>query len=235
MSNTRSWKSGTFDAADGLVAQSFAASPNSMASKSESRRWYREHLRDEFVKMANKAGYRSRAVYKLAEIDQRDQLFKPGMLVIDLGAAPGSWSQYALEHVGIKGQIIALDRLEMQPLSGVDFICADFATDEGLQSLMQVLKGRRAGLVMSDMAPNITGVRAVDQPRSMDLVELARDLAKEVLAPGGSFLTKMFQGEGSDVFIRELRQDFAKVTVRKPKASKPRSREVYILSRSYNV
>lgn len=206
-----------------------------MASKSESRRWHREHTRDEFVKMANKAGYRSRAVYKLAEIDKRDKLFKPGMLVIDLGAAPGSWSQYALEHIGAKGRILALDRLEMAPLAGVEFICADFGTDAGLKSLMQALNGRRADLVMSDMSPNITGVRAVDQPRSMDLVELARDLAKGVLAPNGSFLTKMFQGEGSDMFLKDLKQDFARVTVRKPKASKPKSREVYILSRTYNV
>lgn len=206
-----------------------------MAKSKSSHRWLKEHFSDEYVKRAQRDGYRSRAVYKLDEIQQRDRLIKPGMTVVDLGAAPGGWSQYALPLVGRKGKIMAMDILPMEPLPGVDFLQGDFREDTVLESLMKMLDGREIDLVMSDIAPNISGVEAVDLPRSMYLVELAVDFADQVLKPGGDFLTKVFQGEGFDELVRDLRRRYTKVLIRKPKASRPRSREVYALARGRKV
>jgi len=206
-----------------------------MSRSKSSSRWLREHFRDEYVKRAQREGYRSRAVYKLDEIQQRDRVLRPGMTVVDLGAAPGGWSQYALPLIGRKGKIMAMDILPMEPLPGVDFLQGDFREDTVLESLMRMLDGRDIDLVMSDIAPNISGVEAVDLPRSMYLVELAVDFADQVLKPGGDLLVKVFQGEGFDALVRGLRQRYTKVLIRKPKASRPRSREVYALARGRKV
>lgn len=205
-----------------------------MAKRSKSSsRWLGEHFADEFVKKAQQEGWRSRAVYKLAEIDAKDRLLKPGMTVIDLGAAPGGWSQFAVQQVGRKGRVIALDILDMEPIEGVEFLQGDFTEDEPLQRLLATLGDVQPTLVMSDMAPNISGMDAIDQPKSMYLVELTLDLAEQVLAPGGNLLVKIFQGEGFDEYLKRLRAQFDKVSSRKPKASRARSREVYLLARGY--
>jgi len=206
-----------------------------MARSKSSHRWLKEHFDDEFVKKAQREGYRSRAVYKLDEIQQKDHILKPGMAVVDLGAAPGGWSQYALGHVGRKGRIVAMDILPMEPLPGVSFVQGDFREDEVLEKLLETLEGQEIDLVMSDIAPNITGMDAVDQPRAMYLAELAVEFADRVLRPDGDLLVKLFQGEGFDELIRELRSRYAKVVIRKPKASRPRSREVYALARGRKV
>ncbi|MDT8388420.1 MAG: 23S rRNA (uridine(2552)-2'-O)-methyltransferase RlmE [Thiogranum sp.] len=206
-----------------------------MARSKSSQRWLREHFDDEFVKQAQRQGYRSRAVFKLEEIQQRDHLIRPGSVIVDLGAAPGGWSQYALEHVGRKGRILAMDLLPMEPLEGVEFVEGDFQDDAVLERLLQVLAGQEVDLVMSDIAPNISGVDAVDQPRAMYLVELAVDFAERTLRPGGDFLAKAFHGEGFDALVKDLRGRYDKVLVRKPKASRPRSREVYVLARGRKV
>jgi len=201
----------------------------SVARSKSSRRWLDEHARDPHVRAARAAGYRSRGFAKLAEIDRRDQLLRPGLCVVDLGAAPGAWSQYALERVGERGRVIACDVLPMEPLAGVTFIEGDFRDDEVLDRVRGAVAGA-ADLVLSDMAPNFSGMAVVDQPASMALTELAHELAIEILKPGGALLTKMFQGEGSDAFVARLRGDFSGVRVRKPEASRPRSREVYVLA-----
>ncbi len=206
-----------------------------MSRSKSSSRWLREHFNDEYVKRAQREGYRSRAVYKLDEIQQRDRVIRPGMAIVDLGAAPGGWSQYALPLVGRKGKILAMDLLPMEPLPGVDFLQGDFREDAVLESLMKMLDGRAIDLVMSDIAPNISGVEAVDLPRSMYLAELAVDFSGQVLRPGGDLLVKVFQGEGFDALVRDLRRRFGKVLIRKPKASRPRSREVYALARGRKV
>lgn len=193
----------------------------------------REHFNDMYVKQSQRDGYRSRAVYKLIEIQQKDKLIHPGNFVVDLGAAPGGWSQLAAEWVGRKGKVIALDILPIDPIEDVEIIQGDFTEDSVLEQLLQNIGSRKADLVMSDMAPNISGIRAVDQPRSMLLVELALDLAQNVLRPQGDLLMKVFQGEGFDEILKQLRHHFKKVVTRKPKASKPKSREVYLLARSY--
>lgn len=203
-----------------------------MAKSSSSRGWLREHFSDEYVKLAQQQGYRSRAVFKLAEIDERDRLFKPGMIVVDLGAAPGGWSQYAAQRIGRRGKIIALDVLPMEALPGVSFIQGDFREDAVLAQLNEALEGELADLVLSDMAPNMSGMTAVDQPRAMYLAELALDMAGTMLKPSGTFLVKLFQGEGIDAFQRQVRAAFTSVVVRKPKASRSRSREVYLLARN---
>ena len=195
-----------------------------------SARWLREHFADEYVKRAREAGYRSRAVYKLQEIQDKDHLIRPGMTVLDLGAAPGGWSQLAVKLVGKEGRVIALDILPMEPLAGVETIKGDFREQEVFESLLSVLGDRPADLVISDMAPNSTGIKAVDQLRQMYLTELALDLARQCLKPGGGLLLKVFQGEGFDALLKELRKDFSAATVRKPKPSRARSREVYLLS-----
>lgn len=206
-----------------------------MARSKSSQRWLKEHFDDAYVKRAQREGYRSRAVYKLAEIQERDKLIRPGMAVVDLGAAPGGWSQYALGLLGPKGRVVAMDVLDMAPLPGVTFIRGDFREDETLQTLLDALGGQPVDLVMSDIAPNISGMDAVDQPRAMYLSELAVEFADRVLKPGGDLLVKVFQGEGFDDFVRGLRARYQKVLIRKPKASRPRSREVYALARGRKV
>jgi 23S rRNA (uridine2552-2'-O)-methyltransferase len=200
-----------------------------------SRRWLDRHFKDEFVQQAQKEGYRSRAVYKLLEIQQRDHPLQPGQVVVDLGAAPGGWSQVAQKIVGAKGAVIALDILPMEPLPGVEFIQGDFREEEALLQLRELLGGRQVDLVISDMAPNISGMAAVDQPRAIYLCELALDFAREVLQPGGGMVVKLFQGEGFDQYIRDVRTLFGRVVTRKPKASRPRSREVYLVADGFKV
>lgn len=201
-----------------------------MGRSRSSRRWLREHFADPHVQRAQAAGYRGRAVYKLIDIDRRDRLLRPGMRVIDLGAAPGSWSQYAVERVGPAGLVVASDILAMDPVPGVAFVQGDLHADDTLEALLAAAGGAGVDLVMSDMAPNLSGIGAVDQPGAMALAELAHDLAVRVLEPGGALLVKMFQGEGSDAFVRALKADFGSVRIRKPGASRARSREVYVLA-----
>jgi len=202
-----------------------------MARSKSSKRWLKEHFDDFYVQKAQREGWRSRAVYKLQEIDEKDRLFKPGMKVVDLGAAPGGWSQWATHRIGEKGHVYALDILPVEPFAGVTFIQGDFREDAVYQQLLDALDGSEVDLVMSDMAPNMSGNAAVDIPRAMYLAELAMDFADQVLKPGGDLLMKVFQGEGFDALHRALRERYAKVLTRKPKASRPRSREVYLLAR----
>jgi 23S rRNA (uridine2552-2'-O)-methyltransferase len=198
-----------------------------------SGRWLKEHFDDPYVKEAQKLGYRSRATFKLLEIQEKDRLIRPGMTVVDLGAAPGGWSQVAAELVGHHGRVIASDILPMDSLAGVQFICGDFTEEAVLQEILDSLGERKADLVISDMAPNMSGMTAVDQPRAMYLVELAADLAAQVLKPGGAFLTKVFHGEGFDELLKELKGQYAKVSTRKPQASRSRSRETYLLAQGF--
>ena len=201
-----------------------------MATRSKSsQRWLQEHVSDPFVKKAKKEGARSRAIYKLEELVDRDRLLKPGMVVVDLGAAPGGWSQFVRQAMGDSGRVVAMDILDMPPLAGVDFLHGDFREDSVLSRLEAMLDGARVDLVLSDMAPNKSGVDAVDQPRMMHLAELAMEFADNHLKPGGAFLIKLFQGAGSDDYIRELRRRYDKVAIRKPDASRKRSPEVYAL------
>ncbi len=202
-----------------------------MARSKSSSRWLQEHFSDNWVKEAQKRGYRSRAAFKLLEIQHKDQILRPGMQVVDLGAAPGGWSQVAGEILGGQGQVVALDILPMDALADVTVLQADFTTVEGLQVLRDAVGDIQADLVMSDMAPNLSGMNAVDQPRAMHLAELALEFARENLKPGGDFLVKTFQGEGFDAFLRDLRAGFGRVVTRKPSASRDRSREVYLLAR----
>ena len=204
-----------------------------MARSKSSKRWLKEHFNDVYVQKAQREGWRSRAVYKLQELDEKDRLFRPGMTVVDLGAAPGSWSQWAIRRIGEKGHVYALDLLPVEPFAGITFIQGDFSEDAVYQRLLDALEGKAVDLVMSDMAPNLSGNTAVDIPRAMYLVELAVDFADQVLKPGGTFVAKVFQGEGFDNLIRGLRQRYDRVVVRKPKASRPRSREVYVVARGY--
>jgi 23S rRNA (uridine2552-2'-O)-methyltransferase len=197
--------------------------------------WRERQERDPFVVRARAEGWRSRAVYKLEQIDKKERLLKPGMVVIDLGAAPGSWSQYITEKLQGRVRIIALDLLEMDALPSVEFIQGDFREDDVLENLAAALGETRADLVISDMAPNISGNKSVDQPRSMYLAELALDLCDRALKHGGNFVCKMFQGEGSDAFIASARQRFERVRVMKPEASRPGSREVYLVARNYQL
>ncbi len=201
-----------------------------MARSKSSQRWLKEHFADPFVKRAQAEGLRSRAAFKLDEILDRDRLIRPGMVVVDLGAAPGGWSQLARQRLGDGGRVVALDILEMPPLAGVEFLHGDFRQPEALSRLEAALNGQAVDLVLSDMAPNISGVGAVDQPRAMALAELARDFAQDRLKPGGAFLSKLFMGAGFDEYVRDLRRRYEKVTVRKPKASRSRSSEVYALA-----
>lgn len=187
----------------------------------------REHFDDHYVKLSQKLGYRSRASFKLLEVQEKDQLIKPGMTVIDLGAAPGGWTQVAVELVGDHGRVIASDILAMDPVPGVDFVQGDFTEEAVLNQILDLMGGAQADLVISDMAPNMSGMADVDQPRAMYLVELALDLARETLKPGGAFVAKVFQGEGFEEYIKDMRQSFNRVVTRKPKASRPRSKEVY--------
>ncbi len=200
-----------------------------------SKQWLREHFSDEYVQRAQQEGYRSRAVYKLLEIQKRDQLIRPGMTVVDLGAAPGGWSEVARNLVGKKGRVIATDILPMDPIEGVDFVQGDFREEAVFEKLMKIIGNQPVDLVLSDMAPNMSGMDAVDQPRSMYLVELALEMARQILKPGGDMLVKVFQGEGSEAYFKELRSEFERLMIRKPKASRPRSSEVYALARGRKV
>lgn len=205
-----------------------------MAKKrSSSKAWLKEHREDPYVQQALREGYRSRACYKLLELQEKDRLIRPGMTVLDLGSAPGGWSQVAAELVGHNGRVIASDILPMDSLAGVEFIQGDFTEDAVFEQLLAVLGDSPVDIVLSDMAPNMSGVTAVDQPRAIYLVELALDMARRVLAPGGSFVAKVFHGEGFDELFRECRESFDKVLTRKPQASRPRSREVYMVARDF--
>jgi 23S rRNA (uridine2552-2'-O)-methyltransferase len=204
-----------------------------MARSRSSGRWLREHFDDPFVQRAQREGWRSRAVFKLEEIDLRERLLRPGATVVDLGAAPGGWSQYALSRLQGRGRVIALDLLEMPALAGVEFIRGDFREQEVYEELLSRVGSDGASLVLSDMAPNMSGNRAVDQPRAMYLAELALELARSVLRPGGDLLVKSFQGEGFDSYLKTLRGLFGKVLSRKPAASRGRSRELYLVARNY--
>jgi 23S rRNA (uridine2552-2'-O)-methyltransferase len=201
-------------------------------SKSSSR-WLQEHFKDTYVKKAHATGARSRAVFKLEEIQQRDRLIKPNMTIVDLGSAPGGWSQFAAQTLKGQGRIVALDILPMTPLDGVEFILGDFTQDEVLQTLRESLRGEKVDLVLSDIAPNMSGVGDVDQARSMEMAELALEFTRESLRHGGSFLVKVFQGQGFQEYLKALRADFHEVTARKPKSSRARSPEVYLLARNY--
>lgn len=201
--------------------------------KGSSHSWLKEHFDDPYVKRAQKEGYRSRASYKLLEIQQKDRLIKPGMCVIDLGSAPGGWSQVAAPLVGDHGRIIASDVLLMDNIPDVEFIQGDFTEDEVFEALLAAAGNRPVDLVISDMAPNMSGLREVDQPGAMYLVELALDLARRLLKPGGAFVAKVFQGEGFDLYLKELRMSFETVVTRKPDASRGRSREVYLVAKGF--
>ena len=203
--------------------------------KSSSRAWLKEHHDDPFVQRAQREGYRSRAVYKLIEINEKDKLIRPGMSVLDLGSTPGGWSQVAGELVGDRGRVLASDMLPMDHLPNVTFIQGDFTEQETYDELVQALGGRRLDLVMSDMAPNMSGLTAVDQPKAMYLVELATDLAYRALSPGGALVTKVFQGEGFEAWFHQIRGRFERVVTRKPTASRPRSREVYVVATGLKV
>ena len=200
-----------------------------------SKTWLKEHFEDKYVLQSQQDGYRSRAIYKLIEINEKDRLIKPGMTVIDLGAAPGGWSQFAAKQVGKNGNVIALDILPMDPLDDVQFIEGDFREDDVLERLMSVIGNDKADLVFSDMAPNISGMGVVDNPRAYYLAELALDLAEKTLKPGGSLLVKLFQGEGFDEYLKSMKNTFSRVVIRKPKASRQRSREIYALATGYEL
>ncbi len=204
-----------------------------MARSKSSSEWLQEHFKDKYVLQSQKEGYRSRAAYKLLQIQEKDRLIKAGMNVVDLGAAPGGWSQVARQFVGSKGKIIALDILPMDQLAQVEFIQGDFQEDRVLDELLKAVNNKPIDLVISDMAPNVTGVKAVDQPKSIYLLELAIDLADQVLKPQGSLLMKVFQGEGFQPLLAQLRQRYQKVITRKPDASRSRSSEVYLLAKGF--
>jgi len=201
-----------------------------MAKSKSSNNWLKEHFDDYYVHKAKQEGWRSRAIYKLQEIDEKDRLFHSGMTVIDLGAAPGGWSQWTAQKIGENGQVFALDILPVEPYAGVTFVQGDFQEESVYNSLLEALADREVDLVMSDMAPNMTGNKGIDTPRSMYLVELTMDLAQQVLKPKGTLLMKVFQGTGYDQLLKTLRQDYTKVLVRKPKASRSRSKEDYLLA-----
>ena len=206
-----------------------------MARSKTSKHWLKEHFGDQYVKQSQEDGYRSRASYKLLELNQKDSLIQPGMTVIDLGAAPGGWSQIAAELVGDKGMVIASDILAMDHLAGVTFIQGDFTEQSVLEEILSVLDQRPVDLVISDMAPNMSGMADIDQPRSMYLVELAFDLAHQVLRPGGTVVTKVFQGEGSEPLMRDMRSHYKRFVTRKPDASRARSREVYWVAKDFKA
>jgi 23S rRNA (uridine2552-2'-O)-methyltransferase len=202
-----------------------------MAKSASSRQWLREHAADRYVQLAKREGYRARSAYKLLEIDRRDRLLRPGMTVVDLGAAPGGWSQVCAERIGRKGCLVAVDLLPMEPLPNAVFIQGDFTEGPVLLALAEALGDRQPELVISDMAPNITGIASIDNPRSMYLVELVRDFCLERLTRQGAMLVKIFQGQGFDSYFKDLRTRFVQVQVRKPGASRGRSAETYLLAK----
>ena len=204
-----------------------------MARSKSSGRWLQEHVNDPYVQRAQKDGYRARSSYKLIELNEKDRLIRPGMLVVDLGSAPGGWSQVASRLVGDKGRVVATDILPMDAIRNVDFIQGDFREEPVLGEILEHLAGERPDLVLSDMSPNISGVDSADQAASIYLLELALDMVQRVLKPGGVFVAKLFQGVGSDEYLKGLRKAFEKVTIRKPAASRSRSREVYVVAKGF--
>lgn len=202
-----------------------------MAKNKTSRQWVHDHINDPYVKQAQAQGFRSRAAFKLMQIDDKDRLLAPGKVVVDLGSTPGGWSQVASKKVGAAGRVVAIDLLPMEPVHGVHFILGDFREDEALAELVEALDGRRVDLVLSDMAPNLSGIAVTDQARSIHLLELALEFASEHLKSGGDMLVKVFQGSGFDELRREMEQLFTSVAVRKPDSSRDRSSEVYLLCR----
>ena len=210
--------------------------PTAKVGRSKSSaKWLQEHFDDPYVKQAQKEGYRSRASYKLLELQEKDRLIKPGMTVVDLGAAPGGWSQVAVNLVGHKGRVVASDILAMDGMAGVTFIQGDFTEQAVFDLIFSALNDEKADVVISDMSPNMSGMTAVDQPRGMELAELAIDMARQVLKPGGSFVTKLFQGEGFDVLVAQLRKEYKSIKIRKPPASRSRSREVYLVASGFKA
>jgi 23S rRNA (uridine2552-2'-O)-methyltransferase len=204
-----------------------------MARTKSSARWLNEHVNDPYVKQAQRDGYRSRSSYKLIQLTEKDRLIRPGMLVVDLGSAPGGWSQVAARLVGAKGRVLATDILPMEPVNAVEFIQGDFTEESVLKQILDLLGGHEPDLVLCDIAPNISGIDSADQASSMYLVELALDMVRQVLKPKGDFVVKVFQGAGSEDFLKDLRTSFEKVLVRKPAASRARSREVYMVAKGF--
>jgi len=204
-----------------------------MARSKSSGSWLRRHVTDPFVKQAQIDGYRSRSAYKLIELDERDRLMRPGMRVLDLGSAPGGWSQVAAKAVDAKGRVLATDILPMDPIGNVDFIQGDFTSDTVVEQIKAWLGDGKFDLVVSDIAPNLSGIDSADQARSIYFLELALDTVRLMLKPGANFVAKMFQGQGSDEYVKELRKHFGKISIRKPKASRPESREVYIVAKEF--
>jgi 23S rRNA (uridine2552-2'-O)-methyltransferase len=204
-----------------------------MARSKSSTEWLKEHFNDEYVKLSQKEGYRSRAIYKLKEIQEKDRIIKHGMTVVDLGAAPGGWCQYAVELVGKKGRVIGSDILPIDPIPFVEFIQGDFTDESILEELLELIGKDKADVVISDMAPNLSGNDAIDQPTSVYLCELALDMAQRILAPDGAMIVKLFQGAGSDEYLKEVKKSFKQVKIRKPKASRARSREVYVVAQQF--
>lgn len=204
-----------------------------MPRTKSSSRWLQRHVNDPYVKQAQKDGYRSRSAYKLIELDEKDRLIRPGMLVMDLGSAPGGWSQVAGRLVGSKGRVLATDILPMDPIENVDFIQGDFTEDAVVEQVFAWLGDRKFDLIVSDIAPNLTGIDSADQASSIYFLELALDTVRKALKPGANFVAKMFQGQGSDAYLKELRTAFSKVSIRKPGASRPESREVYIVAKGF--
>lgn len=200
-----------------------------------SKRWLKEHFSDPYVKKAHKQGLRSRAVFKLEELQERDQVLKPGMCVVDLGAAPGGWSAFAAQKIGASGHIVACDLLEMNPIANVTFVQGDFRETTVFDQLLAHIGDAGADLILSDMAPNSSGLIAIDQPRSMYLVELALEMCIQILNTGGAFIVKAFHGEGFDIYLRQLRSHFKTVKIRKPNSSRARSREVYLVASGFKL
>lgn len=204
-----------------------------MSKSKSSKQWLKEHFDDAYVRRSRADGYRSRASYKLVELHEKDRLFRPGMVVVDLGAAPGGWSQVAARLIQPGGKLIASDILAMDPLPGVDFIQGDFTEEACLEQIMTAVDGRPVDLVISDMAPNMSGMADIDQPRAMELVELAMDFADQTLKPQGTLLMKVFQGEGFDGLLKQMREKYQQVLSRKPDASRSRSKELYLLGKGF--
>jgi len=204
-----------------------------MSRSKSSGNWLQQHVNDPYVKQAQKDGYRSRASYKLIQLNEKDKLIRPGMLIVDLGSAPGGWSQVAANLVGAKGKVIATDILPMDPLKNVDFVLGDFTEQAVVDQILARLENRKPDLIICDIAPNISGIDVADQASSMYLVELALDMARQVLKPKGDFVAKVFQGAGSEAYLKELRRSFEKLLIRKPAASRPRSREVYVVAKGF--
>ena len=204
-----------------------------MARTKSSSRWLQRHVNDPYVKQAQKDGYRSRSAYKLVELNEKDRLIKPGMRVMDLGSAPGGWSQVLSRLIGAKGRVLATDILPMDPIQNVDFIQGDFTDEEIVEKLLGWLGGGKFDLIVSDIAPNLTGIDSADQASSMYFLELALDTVRQTLKHGATFVAKMFQGSGSDDWLKDLRTSFQKVSIRKPGASRPESREVYVVAKGF--